>query len=130
MNPELNELVSGMANPTRSDQSIESRALEGVIAVQRIITERDGLRRRTYAQEGELNSLRAQIADFRQQLSLIQGSHVKFAETLISELREIDRAFQILRKNDVANQANREEAELVSLVERFSSTQKGTGTRG
>jgi len=128
MDQGLNERPSGGANPARSDQSIESIALAGAVAIERIINERNWLRRRTYAQENEVNSLRAKIANFGRELSGIQGSHVTFAETLIRELREIDRAFQVLHQNDAASQINREDADLVSLAERFSPRQKATGT--
>ena len=124
------ERFSGKASPARLDQSIENLALAGAVAIRRIINERNGLRHKTYVQENELNSLRAKIADFRRQLSLIQGSHVKLAETLVRELREIDRAFQILRQKDASNQINSEEVDLVSIAERFSPREKATGTQG
>ena len=79
MDQGLNERPSGGANPARSDQSIESIALAGAVAIERIINERNWLRRRAYAQENELNSLRAKIANLRRELSHIQGSHVTFA---------------------------------------------------
>ena len=128
MDQGLNERPSGGANPARSDQSIESIALAGAVAIERIINERNWLRRRAYAQENELNGLRAKIANFRRELSRIQGSHVTFAENLIRELREIDRAFHVLHQNDAASQINREDADLVSLAERFSPREKATGT--
>lgn len=124
------ERLSGKASPARSDQSIESLALAGAVAIRHIINERNRLRHKTYVQENELNSLRAKMADFRRQLLLIQGSHVKFAEILVRELREIDRAFQILLQNDASNQINREEVDLVSIAERFSPREKATGTQG
>ena len=128
MDQGLNERPSGGANPARSHQSIDSLAFARAVAFERIINERNWLRRRAYAQENELNGLRAKIANFRRELSRIQGSHVTFAETLIRELREIDRAFQVLHQNDAASQINREDADLVSLAERFSPREKATGT--
>ena len=73
-----------------NDQSIESAALAGAVAIQRMVAERNGLRSRIGAQERELAALRAMNEELRRRLVLIHQHYVELAKQIVGRLEQFD----------------------------------------
>jgi hypothetical protein len=112
----LNEL----SQTVRSDQSLESVALAGAAAIERIINERDGLRGRVCVQEDELNRLGAVNEDLRRYIAAIRDHYVGFAMQLITQLEQFDRTVQAVLQKAHRSTNEREHATLISMAQRFS----------
>jgi hypothetical protein len=104
----------------QSDETVESAAIAGAAAIQRLITERDSLRGRVRVQEDEIIGLRTANEDLRRHLMLIRDHYVGLATGVVTELSQIDRLFQaaLQTAQDVTNGS--EDSSLISLVQRLS----------
>jgi hypothetical protein len=104
----------------QSDETVESAAIAGAAAIQRLITERDSLRGRARVQEDEIIGLRTANEDLRRHLMLIRDHYVGLATGVVTELSQIDRLFQaaLQTAQDVTNGS--EDSSLISLVQRLS----------
>jgi hypothetical protein len=101
-----------------TDQAVESAALAGAVAIQRLIAERDSLRNRASTQERELMTLRATNEDFRRNILLIRQRYIEFATTFLAfddSIREV-----ILMQPTHGASARSEEATLIDLAQRFA----------
>jgi predicted nuclease with TOPRIM domain len=75
-----------------SQPEVESCLLALAAAFRDLIAERNRLRSRVEAQEGELKSVNATNADLRRQITLIAESCKKLATSLVKQLQHIDDA--------------------------------------
>lgn len=73
-----------------SDQAIESAALAGAAAVQRLVAERNELRARLFAHQRETAGLRAANEDLRQRLLTIHQHYVEMAKRVVGDLEQVD----------------------------------------
>jgi predicted ribosome quality control (RQC) complex YloA/Tae2 family protein len=73
-----------------SDQAIESAALAGAAAIQRLVAERNELRARLFAQQRETAALRAANEDLRQRLLTIHQHYVEMAKRVVGHLEQVD----------------------------------------
>jgi len=73
-----------------SDQAIESAALAGAAAIQRLVEERNELRHRLSEQQREMAAVRALNEDLRQRLLTIHQHYVEMAKRVVGDLEPVD----------------------------------------
>jgi hypothetical protein len=110
-----------------NDQAIESAALAGAVAIQRMVAERNGLRSRIGMQERELAALRATNEELRRRLVLIHQHYVELAKQIVGRLEQFDGSVrEIVQEAHVAPSAH-EDAQTAALVQRLAEQQAATG---
>jgi hypothetical protein len=101
------------------DESIESVALAGAEAIQRIISDRDNLRSCTSAQQRDLVALNSLNEELRRRLALIRHHYVELATRILAQLEQFDQATRsALRDQNTPNAAN-DDANLLALAHRL-----------
>lgn len=78
------------AQDLSSDQAIESAALAGAAAIQRLVEERNELRHRLEEQSREMAAVRARNKDLRQRLLTIHQHYVEMAKRVVGDLEQVD----------------------------------------
>ncbi|HUW72461.1 MAG TPA: hypothetical protein VMW05_00265 [Methyloceanibacter sp.] len=73
-----------------SDEAIETAALAGAAAIERLVAERNNLRQRVIAQQQELASMRAMNEDLRRRLFAIHQRYVDVAKRVVGQLEQFD----------------------------------------
>jgi len=73
-----------------SDEAVESAALAGAAAVQRLVAERNNLRQRVIAQQQELGSMRAANEELRRRLFVVHQRYVEVAKRVVGQLEQFD----------------------------------------
>jgi hypothetical protein len=76
-----------------ADQELETLALAGAAAIQRLIAERNDLRDRVNVQERELINLRASSEDLCRHVTRIRDDYLRLATEFLSHLKQIDLRF-------------------------------------
>ena len=110
-----------------NDQAIESAALAGAVAIQRMVAERNGLRSRIGLQERELSALRATNEELRRRLVLIHQHYVELAKQIVGRLEQFDGSVrEIVQEAHVAPSAH-EDAQTAALVQRLAEQQGAAG---
>ncbi len=79
-----------------SDQDIETAAVAGAAAVQRLIADRTQLRARLSLQEQELAASRAAQDDIRRRLTLLHQRYIELARKVVGQLEQFDVALRDL----------------------------------
>jgi hypothetical protein len=87
-----------------SDQAIESAAVAGAAAVQRLINDRNGLRKRMSVQDRELMEVRAAHEDLRRRVVTLQQSYIELAKRVVAEMEQFDSSIRDLlqERHDLA----------------------------
>lgn len=116
-----------------ADEALESAALTGAEAIQRIITDRNSLRTLANAQQRNLAALSATNEEFRRRLALLRRNYVELATTILAQLEQFDQATRhALRDHDHDAATQSDDANLVALAHRlkpdkeFSPGNEGT----
>ena len=73
-----------------TDHEIESAAVAGAAAVQRLIADRNSLRNRLAAQERELMASRAKQEDLRRRLGMLHQRYLELARKIVSQMEQFD----------------------------------------
>ena len=73
-----------------TDQAVESAALAGATAIQKLVAERNGLRTQLVAQEQETAAYRAINNDLRRRLLLVHQHYVELATGIVGNLERFD----------------------------------------
>src|SRR5680860_198176 len=73
-----------------SDEAVETAALAGAAAVQRLVAERNNLRNRLAAQQRELAAMRGINEDLRRRLFAIHQRYVDVAKRVVGQLEQFD----------------------------------------
>jgi predicted nucleic acid-binding Zn-ribbon protein len=73
-----------------SDEAIESAALAGAAAIQRLVEERNELRHRLEEQRREMAAVRALNEDLRQRLLTIHQHYLEMAKRVVGDLEQVD----------------------------------------
>ena len=73
-----------------TDHEIESAAVAGAAAVQRLIADRNSLRNRLAAQERELIASRATQEDLRRRLGMLHQRYLELARKIVSQMEQFD----------------------------------------
>src|SRR4029078_7944954 len=75
-----------------SDETLDSVALAGAEAIQRIINDRNTLRSCTTAQQRALAAVNSVTQELRRRLVLIRHHYVELATRILTQLEEFDQA--------------------------------------
>ncbi|ODS00086.1 hypothetical protein AUC68_02905 [Methyloceanibacter methanicus] len=73
-----------------TDQAVESAALAGAAAIQKLVAERNELRTRLAAQEQETAAYRALNNELRRRLLLVHQTYVDMAKGVVGDLERFD----------------------------------------
>jgi hypothetical protein len=103
-----------------SGESVESVALAGAAAIQRLIADRDNLRNCASSQLEDLVALSAINKDLRRRIALIRHHYVELGTTILAQLEQFDQATReaMQNKQGVAS-APTEDANLVEIARRL-----------
>jgi hypothetical protein len=128
MNEALKHPDGAAASPGEdftSDQAIETAALAGAAAVQRLVAERNNLRNRLALQQREISALRAFNDELRRRLMVIHQHYVEAAKSVVGELEEFDATLRDVIKEGVNGAAPRPAppAASASLAQRLAETE-------
>lgn len=90
------------------DKSVESVAIAGASAIQRLIAQRDSYYTRLSEQERKFELVKADNEDLRRRLALVRESYVGAARSILAQLEQLDRTTQEVmgrgsRRSDTAN---------------------------
>ncbi len=100
------------------DQALESAALAGAAAVQRLIAEHANLRNCAASQHRELETMRAINEDLRRRLNLIRHHYIELASKIASHLEQLQGTTQQTTRAVEGTIAS-DEANLVALAQRL-----------
>jgi hypothetical protein len=108
------------ASEAESNESLESVALAGATAIQRLIADRDSLRDCVNARQRDLVALSAINEDLRRRVALIRRHYVELGTRILTQLEQFDQATREAMENiQGAAPAPSEDANLVSLAHRL-----------
>jgi len=108
------------ASEGESDETMESVALAGAVAIQRLISDRDNLRNRAKTQQRELVALSAINEDLRSRVALIRHYYVELGTQILTQLEQFDQATRdAMQENQQTAPAPSEDANLVALAHRL-----------
>ncbi len=77
-----------------SNQAMESAALAGAAAIQRLVAECNGLRTRVSLQEAELARLRGANESVRRRFAMLHQRYVELAKKILGQLEQFDGAIR------------------------------------
>jgi hypothetical protein len=106
---------------TKAEHTLESLAIAGASAIQRLISERDDLRVRVNTQEGDLAHLTAANMELRRCIISIRQHYIELATKVLAQLEQFDHATRDLmqeRQNRSFDGRGQDE-NLVSLAQRL-----------
>jgi hypothetical protein len=111
----------------KEELTLESIAVAGASAIQRLISERDDLRVRVNTQQGDLVQLTAANVELRRCIISIRQHYIELATKVLGQLEQFDQATRdLMQERQTRIFAGRDDdANLVSLAHRL----KPAGTR-
>ena len=102
------------------DETMESVAIAGAAAIQRLIADRDNLRNRANAQQRELVALSASNEELRRRVALIRHHYVELGTRILTQLEQFDQATRdAMQDNQHTAQAPSDDPNLVALARRL-----------
>jgi hypothetical protein len=102
------------------DEAMESVAIAGAAAIQRLIADRDNLRNRANAQQRELVALSASNEELRRRVALIRHHYVELGTRILTQLEQFDQATRdAMQDNQQTAQAPSDDPNLVALARRL-----------
>jgi hypothetical protein len=105
----------------KEEQTLEAIAVAGASAIQRLISERDHLRIRVNAQQGDLVHLTAANVDLRRCVISIRQHYIELATKVLAQLEQFDQTTRDLMQERQGRSfdSRDEDANLVSLAHRL-----------
>lgn len=123
---QMSEALSDVRVPNQPGQqpgqeSVESVALAGAAAIQRIIAERDNLRSRLGSQQREMMTLTALNEELRRQLVLIRHHYVELGSKILAQLEQFDQVTREVMRDHSQNSTggSNDDANVVALAHRL-----------
>jgi len=103
------------------DESLESIAIAGASAIQRLIADRDNLRNYVSTQQRDLIALTATNEELRRRIASIRHHYIELGTRILSQLEQFDQATRDLMqdKQPESVPVREEDANLVSLAHRL-----------
>jgi hypothetical protein len=114
-----NPMNSGTQSPpgeVTHNQTLESVALAGAAAIQRLIAERNSYYQRATSQQRDLVALRAINEDLRRRIVLIRERYVGVGRAILAQLEQLD---QTTREAMGASSAQGSDANVLTLGDRL-----------
>jgi hypothetical protein len=103
-----------------SDEAIETVALAGVAAIQRLIADRNNLRACVNAQQHDLIALNVANEELRRRLGLVRQQYLELGSRILAQLEQFDRVTREASANDPSPApAPQDEANLIALAHRL-----------
>ena len=109
---------------TKAEHTLESLAIAGASAIQRLISERDDLRVRVNTQEGDLAHLTAANIELRRCVISIRQHYIELATKVLAQLEQFDHETRdiIQERQNRSFDARAQDENLVSLAHRLKPT--------
>ena len=106
---------------TKAEHTLESLAIAGASAIQRLISERDDLRVRVNTQEGDLAHLIAANMELRRCIISIRQHYIELATKVLAQLEQFDHETRdmIQERQNRTFDARAQDENLVSLANRL-----------
>lgn len=103
------------------DEGLESIAIAGASAIQRLIADRDNLRNYVSTQQRDLIALTATNEELRRRIVSIRHHYIELGTRILSQLEQFDQATRDLMqdKQPESVTVREEDANLVSLAHRL-----------
>jgi hypothetical protein len=120
----MGNLDSDVGPRLRSDDTLESTALAGAAAIQRIIAERDSLRSWATSQQQEVIGLRKENEDLRRRILLARQCYLEIATRILEHFEEFDSALRDLPQGSPVPPVSKESDTLIDLAQRLSPTNR------
>lgn len=114
------EELQDITKLTDSNETVESTALAGAAAIQRLITDRNNLRTWASSQHRELTALRASNEDLRHRLLTIKQSYLELATRILEQFERFDGSLREALDDDGKPSEETEDPTLVNLARRLS----------
>jgi gluconate kinase len=112
--------TQAQASEGEFDEAMESVAIAGAAAIQRVIADRDNLRNRANAQQRELVALSASNEELRRRVALIRHHYIELGTRILTQLEQFDQATRdAMQDNQHTAQAPSDDPNLVALARRL-----------
>ena len=116
----LKNVMTPKLHEGESNESLESVALAGAVAIQRLIADRDRLRDSADARQRDLMALSAINEDLRRRIDLIRHHYVELGTRILTQLEQFDQATrEAMQEIPYPVPAPSEDANLVALAHRL-----------
>jgi hypothetical protein len=119
-------MIEGQRNmaglKTEADETVESTALAGAAAIQRIITDRDNLRNWASTQQREITALKNENEDLQRRVVLIRQQYLELATGILGQFERFDGALRELLEDAPKKSKQNDDPILVNLAQRLSPT--------
>jgi gluconate kinase len=131
-------MIDGLKNemfakdPTETDmtdESLESIAIAGASAIQRLIADRDHLRNYVTTQQRDLIALTATNEELRRRIASIRHHYIELGTRILTQLEQFDQATRDLMRDKQPDPVTvrDEDANLVSLAQRLKPSKQQEG---
>ena len=112
----------------KEEYTLESIAVAGASAIQRLISERDDLRVRANTQQGNLVQLTSANVELRRCIISIRQHYIELATKVLAQLEQFDHTTRDLmqERRDWPFDGRGEDANLVSLAHRLKPAARPT----
>lgn len=112
----------------KAEHTLESLAIAGASAIQRLISERDDLRVRVNTQEEDLAHLTAANMELRRCIISIRQHYIELATKVLAQLEQFDHATRemIEERQNRSFDARAQDENLVSLAHRLKPDLNGS----
>jgi gluconate kinase len=112
-----------------TDGSLESIAMAGASAIQRLIADRNHLRNYVTTQQRDLIALTATNEELRRRIASIRHHYIELGTRILTQLEQFDQATRDLMQDKQPGPATvrEEDANLVSLAHRFKPSKQQDG---
>ena len=112
----------------KAEHTLESLAIAGASAIQRLISERDDLRVRVNTQEEDLAHLTAANMGLRRCIISIRQHYIELATKVLAQLEQFDQATRemIEERQNRSFDARAQDENLVSLAHRLKPNLNGS----
>ena len=113
------------------DETLESIAVAGASAIQRLIADRDSLRNRVHTQQRDLTALSAINEELRRRIASIRHHYIELGTRILTQLEHFDQATRDLMQDKSYEPVSTSEDDpnLVSLAHRLKPPGSGS-TKG
>jgi hypothetical protein len=103
-----------------SEHTVETVALAGAAAIERLIAERDLLKLRANAQQRDLVALSKINEDFRRCIALVRHNYLELGTKILAQVEQFDEVIRDATSDDrAAAEAPNDDAKLIALAHRL-----------
>jgi hypothetical protein len=116
----ITKKTSAHARGDESEQTVETVALAGAAAIERLIAERDLLKLRANAHQRDLVALSKINEDLRRCIALVRHNYLELGTKILAQVEQFDDAIRDATSDDrAAAEAPNDDANLIALAHRL-----------